>query len=127
MKISILHFDGARNKQKASYGVVLEYDDKTYKTNGILSEPCTNNQAEYQALLNGLDLYYDLGLENYHLVIKGDSKLVICQVNDLWKVEHPNMIPLYQRVKSLLPNSYSLVWIPREENEEADRLASLAE
>ena len=43
-------------------------------------EKCTNNQAEYQALIKGLEKYHELGLKYNHLTICGDSKLVILQL-----------------------------------------------
>jgi ribonuclease HI len=121
-----LYFDGLRNKQKAAYAYILEDEGKVYQGRGILPEPCTNNQAEYQALIKGLEKYHELGLNYCHLTIKGDSELVLFQLCGRYQVKHPNMIPLYQRVKVLLPASYELVWIPREQNKEADSLANLA-
>jgi ribonuclease HI len=40
---------------------------------------CTKNQAEYKALLNGLEVLIDLGVRKVEIF--GDSKLVVQQIN----------------------------------------------
>ena len=58
-----------------------------------------------------------------------DSKLVCSQMNGLFQVKHPNMIPLFQQTKLLerqlaLPVTYT--HIPREKNKEADTMVNKA-
>jgi ribonuclease HI len=41
---------------------------------------CTNNQVEYEALLSGLEVLDDMGIDK--VKIFGDSKLVVEQINE---------------------------------------------
>lgn len=75
-------------------GERLEYGDRV-----------TNNQAEYLTLIAALeDLRDRLGktASTVHVAIRGDSRLVIEQVNGRWKVKHPDLQPLRAQVVELL-------------------------
>jgi ribonuclease HI len=71
-------------------------------------------------------------MNNYNatesITIKGDSQLVIYQIKGRYKVKAMKIIPLYQKVMSLISkfNDVRLEWIPREKNSEADKLTSYA-
>jgi len=86
----------------------------------------TNNQAEYTALITALESAQDL--KNNQIKIFTDSLLVANQINGLWKVKHPEIIPLNKKAKKLFENykDISIKYIPREQNRDADRLANLA-
>lgn len=86
----------------------------------------TNNQAEYTALITALESAQEL--KDRPIRIFTDSLLVANQVNGLWKVKHPEIIPLNKKAKTLFQNysDISIQHIPREQNSEADRLANLA-
>ncbi len=86
----------------------------------------TNNEAEYTALILGLEEALKLGIETIR--IEGDSNLVIQQVQHLWKVKAPTLIPLCAKASSLLLKfkSYTISHIPREENQDADALSKEA-
>lgn len=86
----------------------------------------TNNQAEYTALITALEAAQDLN--DREIKIFTDSLLVANQINGLWKVKHPEIIPLNKKAKTLFENyqQISIQHIPREQNSEADRLANLA-
>jgi ribonuclease HI len=62
------------------------------------------------------------------IVIKGDSQLVIYQIKGRYKVKAIKIIPLYQKVMSLISkfNDIHFEWIPREKNSEADKLTNYA-
>ena len=55
-----------------------------------LTEPCSNNVAEYNALLIGLDLAKGLGIKN--LEAYGDSKLIVNQVTGEYEVKNKDLI-----------------------------------
>ncbi|RLI81013.1 MAG: ribonuclease H, partial [Archaeoglobales archaeon] len=57
--------------------------------------------------------------------VKGDSQLAIRQLNGIYRVKAPRIIPLYKRVVELTEkfNEIHFIWIPREYNEEADSLS----
>ena len=59
------------------------------------------------------------------LKIYGDSKLVVCQVSKLWKINLPHLRTLAQEAWSLMEGmEVALEWIPREKNKKADALSN---
>ena len=86
----------------------------------------TNNVAEYSALLSGIDKALELGWK--HVVIEGDSNLVVNQINGTWNVNKEHLQRLCTQVLKHLPefDSYTINWIPRKDNSIADKLASKA-
>lgn len=56
-----------------------------------LMEPCTKNEAEYEALIAGLELALNMGIRR--LRIFGDSQLIINQVTGEYKVFKPELVP----------------------------------
>ena len=55
-----------------------------------------------------------------------DSKLVVEQMSGRWKIKHPDMKPLALEANRLAPFGTAFTWVPREENQHADRLANEA-
>ena len=91
-----------------------------------LTEPCSNNVAEYNALLVGLQIAKELGVQ--YLEAYGDSQLIVNQVTGEYEARNEDLVPYYQAVLSLA-NSFDgfyISHIPRLKNTEADALASLA-
>ena len=58
------------------------------------------------------------------MVVKGDSMLVVKQVNGEWKTKNPALRPLRTQAEELLAlfESWRVEWIPRKENRRADEL-----
>lgn len=78
----------------------------------------TNNQAEFQALINGVKELLAIAPENpgdISLAIRGDSQLVIRGLKGEWKIKHPNLQPLFQEARTLLARfgRVDLAWHPR--------------
>ena len=91
----------------------------------LLDFPTTNNEAEYKALIAGLDLAKVARAEN--LVIYCDSQVVTSQVNGDYKCKNERMKKYLKQVNDQVSNlQVKFVQIPREENECADRLAKAA-
>lgn len=86
----------------------------------------TNNEAEYWALLFGLQEAKRLGGSSIRIFT--DSELVEKQVKGLYRVKNLNLKILHTSVLQELKafSSYVIESIPREENREADRLANQA-
>jgi hypothetical protein len=86
----------------------------------------TNNQAEYEALLRGLQYLREakaIAVESF-----GDSELVIKQLNGQYECRDDILRNYYEECKEIL-KSFQLVilqHIPRENNGEANRLAQSA-
>ena len=130
-----LFFDGCSkgNPGKAGAGAVL-YRTNFHKTELIeiwsasefVGLKQTNNYAEYMGLLLGLAEAGRKCLPN--LLVKGDSLLVIKQMQGVYKVNAPHLLPLYQQacvlVKSIGRVDFEHVY--RTENKRADALANEA-
>ncbi|MBI4411036.1 MAG: ribonuclease HI family protein [Deltaproteobacteria bacterium] len=86
----------------------------------------TNNQAEYAALLMGLE---ELKKQKAREVeIRADSELMVRQLKGEYRVKNEGLIPYYERAKNLLTSfeKVSFRHVPREENKKADKLANEA-
>jgi ribonuclease HI len=86
----------------------------------------TNNVAEYQALLAGLELALDRGVERLDVFL--DSELVVRQVNGRYKVKDAGLKPLHAQACRLLSRFHEVdvKHVRREQNAEADRLVNEA-
>jgi ribonuclease HI len=88
--------------------------------------PATHNVAEYQALIEGLKLAHDHGIERIRVYM--DSELVVDQVNGVSAVRQAHLQQLHTVAGGLaaLFKSIRISWVPREMNVEADRLVNAA-
>jgi ribonuclease HI len=86
----------------------------------------TNNVAEYRALLLAIGLAKDLEADEVELV--GDSKLIVEQVLDNWKVKQDHLRPLQRQAKSELEGfvKWSIRHVKRDQNDRADELLNEA-
>lgn len=84
----------------------------------------TNNVAEYQGLILGLKTAIEKNMLELDICL--DSLLIVNQIKGLYKVKHPNMIPLFLEVKNLLAQlkSWKIQHIPRAANAKADALVN---
>lgn len=119
---------GARgNPGPAGAGFVLEdQDGAVVRSGGRFLGTRTNNAAEYEALVWGLETALDEGVRD--LCIRADSELMVKQVSGLYRVKNEGLRPLHARAKSLLSSfdSYEIRHVRREENAAADALANAA-
>jgi dinuclear metal center YbgI/SA1388 family protein len=86
----------------------------------------TNNVAEYQALLAGLEIALDRGVERLDVFL--DSELVVRQVNGQYKVKDAGLKPLHQQACLLLSRFHEVdvKHVRREQNAAADALVNQA-
>ena len=78
--------DGSSTLHAGGIGVVLKSPEvDTLKRKVHLHYQTTNNEAEYEALLKGLELAKSLGAES--VFVQGDSQLVIGQVNGTYEAK----------------------------------------
>ena len=123
----VVHVDGSSTLHAGGIGVVLKFPEAdTLKCKVRLHYPTTNNEAEYEALLKGLELAKSLGAES--VLVQGDSQLVIGQVNGMYEAKEERMKKYLNKVRRLIKrfSEAHFVQIPREENMEADTLAKEA-
>jgi ribonuclease HI len=122
----IIYTDGASkgNPGPAGAGVyILETGKILRKFLGI----ATNNEAEYQALI--IALKYAIRKKKYKVQVRSDSLLLVKQVNGDWATHSVELAILRTKVWELLEKKilvFTLLWIPREQNKEADRAANEA-
>ena len=90
-----------------------------------LDFPTTNNEAEYEALVAGLDLARAVGAES--MVVHCDSQVVTNQVNGDYECRNERMRRYLEEVKNRISSvEVKFIQIPREENECANCLAKAA-
>ena len=123
-----LFFDGCSkgNPGRAGAGAVIYKNQvEIYSESLFVGEKKTNNVAEYNGLLLGLREAVARGVKK--LAVKGDSLLIIKQMNGEYKVNSPAMRPLYEEAVSLasLFDKITFEHVYRTENKRADELANL--
>jgi ribonuclease HI len=124
----LLQFDGASdpNPGPSAGGAVLfhpETTDPVFERYEFIPH-ATNNEAEYNGLIIGLQESADAGIKN--LLIEGDSNLIINQFAGVWKIKAQNLAILHTKARALLPHFdfVAIKHIPREQNAHADRLTN---
>ncbi|HUU15077.1 MAG TPA: ribonuclease HI family protein [Terriglobia bacterium] len=125
----VLYIDGGSrgNPGPAAYAVVVK--DAAGNPSTAFSKflgPTTNNVAEYQGLLAGLDY----ALRHHHTKAKvfSDSELLVRQIQGRYKVKSPDLKPLHERARGMIARleAFSIEHVRREQNREADRLVNQA-
>eukprot|EP00581_Thalassiosira_minuscula_P004070 CAMPEP_0183738876 /NCGR_PEP_ID=MMETSP0737-20130205/55664_1 /TAXON_ID=385413 /ORGANISM="Thalassiosira miniscula, Strain CCMP1093" /LENGTH=1209 /DNA_ID=CAMNT_0025973521 /DNA_START=281 /DNA_END=3910 /DNA_ORIENTATION=+ len=128
-KMYTLYFDGGSrgNPGIAGAGMVL-YDGEEEVWNGkkYVGDKETNNEAEYTALITGLDCARRLGVEKIHA--HGDSQLVVNQVSGVWNCHKLHLRGMLQQVIDIRRHfkSFRITHVAREKNKRADELANIA-
>lgn len=86
------------------------------------------NAAEYLALIEGLEALVDMRLEHERILVCGDSKSVIRQMQGTAGVSSASVKPLYRKARSLADEFEHLRWnwLPRAQNRAADALSRVA-
>ena len=86
----------------------------------------TNNEAEYQAVIAGLEAA--LGLGGGSVDLRMDSQLIVRQLEFRYRVRNARLRPFFERVVELKRqfDSFKVTHVPREQNKRADQLANLA-
>ena len=86
----------------------------------------TNNVAEYAGLLEALAVAHDEGANEVEII--SDSELLVKQMLGVYRVKHPNLVPMYQKAKVLVRHfgRFSIRHTLRAGNKDADRLANQA-
>ncbi|XP_024171593.1 uncharacterized protein LOC112177542 [Rosa chinensis] len=123
----VLFFDGSRTDAMAGAGIVLENPaGDRFSYSFQLTFQCTNNQAEYEALIIGLEVLLEMGVRDVQ--IRGDSQLVINQLLEKYRCTSWLLIPYLNRAIELLDQftDVDMEHIPRERNFAANELAQLA-
>lgn len=128
-KVLRLFTDGASrgNPGPAGLGVVIE-DEQGKRLRGLHRwlGRATNNEAEYHALIEGLEAVAECRPDRLEVYL--DSKLVVEQIHGRWRIKKPELAPLHKRARELLEQfpEHSIEHVEREKNKGADALANMA-
>ena len=121
--------DGASrgNPGPSSIGAVV-YDSAGKEVHTVSRRlgRATNNEAEYQAVIAGLEAA--LGLGGGSVDLRMDSQLIVRQLEFRYRVRNARLRPFFERVVELKRQfeSFKVTHVPREQNKRADQLANLA-
>lgn len=126
---AILQTDGGSrgNPGPAAAGITLTDPDGTPLAEaGFFLGTCTNNVAEYEGLLRGLEIAANSGVTE--LTIRLDSELIVKQLKREYRVKSPDLKPLFEQVNQQLRNfkKWSIDHVRRNLNKRADELANMA-
>ena len=125
----VLYVDGGSrgNPGPAGAGVVL-HDDAGNRVHeaGYFLGTQTNNAAEYQALIRGVQRAGRCGDKS--LTIYADSELLVKQLLGEYRVKSPTLAKLYEQAQIALirVGRWNIQHVRRDGNAHADRLANLA-
>lgn len=134
MKFIIYTDGGSRgNPGPAAIGVVVcdEGGQPLKRYSQAIGEK-TNNEAEYEAVIFALKktkaLYGKEKTKASQIEIRLDSEFVAKQLNHQYKIEEPNLQPLFLKAWNLTLDFGKIKFtaIPREKNKEADKLVNQA-
>lgn len=121
-----LYVDGAsdlHSKTAGIGGVFYRNGEELYTFSEYIHD-ITNNEAEYSALIKGLEIACEMKLKN--LKIYADSELIVKQINGEYRVKHPRMQILHQEAMkyfNILPDGWSFSHVLRGKNTRADKLS----
>ncbi|KAJ9552166.1 hypothetical protein OSB04_016211 [Centaurea solstitialis] len=121
-----LYVDGSSNIRGSGLGIVLK---SSHGGNMVYSIRCefkaTNNEAEYEALIAGLEIAYNSGARCLH--VRSDSLLVVNQINGDFQAKDSKMMVYLEIARESIARfeKFSIEQIPRDMNVQADALANL--
>ena len=128
MSQATLYTDGGArgNPGPAGIGFVLKIRNGATVARGEYIGEATNNQAEYAALLRGLQTAQAQAVKKVSCYL--DSELVVKQLKGEYRVRHPDLLPRYQEVVQLARafEHISFHHVRREKNAQADLLVNQA-
>jgi ribonuclease HI len=108
----------------ASGAVLVGTDGHILHEVGHFLGVATNNVAEWTAVQLGLEAALEHGISS--LSVRMDSELVVRQLSGEYRVKHPDLQPLHQRVRSLLRKftHVEIAHVRRKDNALADAVVN---
>lgn len=124
-----LMVDGAARGNPGAAGcgaVICDESGTVVKELGRYLGHATNNVAEYEGLLMGLEGVLQLG--GKRVLVQSDSQLLVRQLDGMYRVKDEKLKKLYEKALGLLRrfDSYRIIHVAREYNRAADRMANRA-
>jgi ribonuclease HI len=123
MKRATIHFDGGgQSPGPVTAACTVELSHGSVDQAVTRFDQGTHNTAEWHALILGLRMALKHG--ERHVVVKGDSMLVVKQINREWKTKNAALRSLRAQAEELLARfeTWRVEWIPRKENRRTDEL-----
>lgn len=123
-----LFFDGCSkgNPGRAGAGAVLynESGAEVFAESMFVGHSATNNEAEYTGLILGMNEAAKRGINDLH--VRGDSLLVIRQMQGKYKVNSIKLVPLHKCAKTIASNFEKIEFehVYRDGNKRADALSN---
>jgi len=127
------YFDGLCEPRNP--GGIATYGYAIYKDGQAIKKGCravghgkgmTNNVAEYSGMLRVAEWLKEQDIDD-EIIIKGDSQLAINQMMGIWQIKSATSKHFVPKIRKLLEGKkVKFIWIPREQNEEADMLSRVA-
>jgi ribonuclease HI len=104
----------------ASGFVILDEQDRLLYSDNKYLGLTTNNQAEYHALIQGMEWCISKGIPSVHVYL--DSMLVVNQLKGIFKVKNRDLWSLYETAKDISKkfSKFDITHVPRELNKLAD-------
>jgi ribonuclease HI len=121
-----MYFDGLLKLQGAGTGILfIAPGGEQLKYALQLLFPASNNAAEYEALIHGLNISISLGIKR--LMVYGDSLVIISQINKEWDCSNDSMGKYCTTVRELEDKFEGLKFhhVERDRNTAADALSKL--
>jgi ribonuclease HI len=121
-----MYFDGSLKLKGAGVGnLFIALGGEQLKYAFQLLFPTSNNVAEYESLIHGLNIAISLGIKR--LMVYGDSLVVISQINKEWDCSNDSMGKYCSVVRKLEDKFEDLEFhhVERDRNTEADALSKL--
>ncbi len=108
----------------ASGFVLIDTTETVIFEGGAFLGTATNNVAEYQAMYMALEKALEFGARV--LDMRADSQLVVNQMNGIYKIKHPDLIPIHARIKELATKFEKVTFshVRREYNTLADGMVN---
>ncbi|XP_059663595.1 uncharacterized protein LOC132309293 [Cornus florida] len=122
-----LIFDGSSANDAGGAGVVIIAPNGRKTTYSFfLDFKCSNNQAEYEALIIGLEILLEMGAQTVEII--GDSSLVIGQLSSNFKCQSWHLKPFHSIAMQLLQEfaEVKVNHVYRLHNKEANDLTQIA-
>ncbi|CAL8117362.1 unnamed protein product [Prunus armeniaca] len=121
-----MYFDGSSTETRSGAGVVIESPQgQRWQFAFQLDFKCTNNQAEYEVLIIGLEILKEM--KATYVLVYGDSQLVINQLTGEYQCTRENLTLYYVMALNTVDkfSRISFVYVPHAENHEANEMAQV--
>lgn len=129
-KLQVFCDGGARGNPgpAASAFVVLDESEEEVYSEGFYLGETTNNQAEYQAVINAVD-WLNNNQQGSSVTFFLDSQLVVNQIKGLFKVKEIKLQEKRRELQLLIDRKnieiFDIIYVPREKNYRADKLVNI--